>query len=200
MKLCNTDNGYVMKAYLGLTYIDSSGQTVIITEQMFNEFVPTIASAFPNGFTIFNSVGGYQFEGTTFIEPSKVLEIITPKDNFIVEYKKFVNLVRQYSQQFFQQSELYTVQETFYKAQSSSDPVDQCRCKCKCKCSCKCNYYVNNTNANTTGATNATIATNATNTSNTTIATNATNTNATNTTNTNSTNNTRNNRFILWNK
>ena len=147
---CNLGPGYVFKAYLGLTYTDDNGNTQPITEQMFDEFVPIIAETFPDGFTIYDSEGGYQFQGQTFIEPSKVLEIILPKGyceisnlpkgcceisnlpkgDIIVQYKKFVELVRKYSIQFHQSSELYTVQELFFKAQSSSDSIDDCMTKC----------------------------------------------------------------------
>lgn len=129
--ICNTEKSYQFKAYLGLTYLDN-GTVVSITN--FDDFIPVIADAFPEGFTLYDGTGGYQFEGKTFTEPNKILEIVITEKIFEESYRKFTKLLRQYSEQYRQFSEFYTVTETFSKFLLSTDPVDNC---CKCKCMCK---------------------------------------------------------------
>ncbi len=127
--------GYLFKAYLGLTYLDDNGEQQIITPTQFNEYVTYVSTQFPDGFTIYDTQGGYQFNGQTFQEPGKVIEIIVSNNCPEKSYLKFVAMIRNYSIRFNQSSELYTVTETFFKAQSTSIPVDNCK-KINTCCNC----------------------------------------------------------------
>lgn len=104
--------GYNLRAYLGQTYTNAEGQTVPIPPEEWEAFISVIAAAFPDGFTIYDALGGYAFDGQTFTEPSKVLEVIAPKSKQIIV--KFAKLVNTYTVEFKQSSQLWTVQRTRY--------------------------------------------------------------------------------------
>src|SRR3989338_3678377 len=82
-------SGFSMKGYLGLTFTNSEGEQVPITPEEFNLFVEQVAAVFPDGFTIYDAVGGFSFEGQTFIEPTKVLEVVAAKRGFRRSLRKF---------------------------------------------------------------------------------------------------------------
>ena len=106
--------GYALKAYLGLSYYNDQGQKIIITEEEFNSFIPTIASYFPDGFTIYEATGGFSYNGQTVTERTKVLEVVVPLKNYKYSLAIFSKLVDTYSVQFKQLSEFWTYNKLKY--------------------------------------------------------------------------------------
>lgn len=102
--------GFSLRGYLGLTYLNSEGEIVYITEEEFANFVPIIAAAFPNGFTIFDSKGGYYdtILQKTVIEPSKVLEIVINEKCSKKSIISFANLMDSYTIMFKQSGVFWT--------------------------------------------------------------------------------------------
>lgn len=102
-------SSYSLRAYLGQTYTDDQGNEVPIPPAEWDAFVKVIAETFPNGFTIYDAVGGYAYDGQTFIEPTKVLEVVVPKAGSCKEIRKFARLVDLFTIRFNQQSQFWTL-------------------------------------------------------------------------------------------
>ncbi len=106
--------GYSFRAYLGQTYTNDEGQEVPIPPEEWDAFVLVIAATFPGGFTIYDATGGYQYQGTTFTEPTKVLEVIVPRKGSRDQVLAFSGLVNRYTEQFNQSSQLWTSNKVRY--------------------------------------------------------------------------------------
>jgi hypothetical protein len=103
-------NGIIFRGYLGLSYIDEDGNIIDITDFEFDsQFVPLVANAYPDGFTIYSSAqGGYKYQGVTEVENVNILEIVVPNVDLAAQTQKFYDLVHQYTIIFFQKSEFWT--------------------------------------------------------------------------------------------
>ena len=91
-------------------YINEQGEVVAITEAEFDEFIPVIAKAFPNGFTIYDATGGYYDSGLqkTITERSKVLEIVVPKSGSKKSIRSFAKIMNEYTKRFKQSGQFWT--------------------------------------------------------------------------------------------
>jgi len=104
------ETGLSLRGYLGLSYIDSQGQVIPITEEEFATFIPVIAAAFPDGFTIYDANGGYYDSvlQKTVVEKSKVLEIVVGKEGVKKSISDFALLMDTYTTKFHQSGQFWT--------------------------------------------------------------------------------------------
>lgn len=102
--------GFSLRGYLGMSYINSEGQKVCITEEEFATFMPIIATSFPDGFTIYDAKGGYYDSvlKKTVMEPSKVLEVIISQTGAKKSIVTFANLMDTYTIMFKQSGTFWT--------------------------------------------------------------------------------------------
>ena len=102
--------GYNLRGYLGQTYVDSEGNIIQITPEQFAEFIPVIAAAFPDGFTIYDALGGYYDSvlKKTVTERTKVLEVVVDQATGKDSIRTFQKVMNTYTVQFHQSGEFYT--------------------------------------------------------------------------------------------
>lgn len=111
------ERGYSIKCYLSLKKTNTNGEDVFITDDEFKDFIKShIASVFPDGFTVYTTIGGFKKNGITLIEPTNILEVLTMKECRYETINKFSELIKKYSEKFGQCPELITVSDIGFYA------------------------------------------------------------------------------------
>lgn len=114
MTLPNLSKGYSLKGYLGLSYFNEEGEQIPITAEEFQEFIPVIQTAFPNGFTIYYSLGGSSHNGEPYTQQTRVLEVVVSKKELKKSLRKFNRVLDTYDELFHKTGKFWTITKTLF--------------------------------------------------------------------------------------